>query len=144
MLNPASLIKRSIALLLCSTLAVSSCAATGAARGAVRTPERLVTDRSVLAEYVQKLSPGAGIRIERANGRTLRGTLMKATDRSLIVLPRTRIAEPPVELALDDVFSVTPETPNGNNLGKAIGIGAAAGAGAALAVFFIIVAAFAD
>jgi hypothetical protein len=77
-------------------------------------------------------------------GRTLRGTLMKATAASVIIQPRTRVPEPPVEVPLSDVLSVTPESQNGSNLGKAIGIGAAAGAGAALAVFFIIVAVFAD
>ncbi len=143
--NPLSLMKRMIALLLCSALAAPGCATAGAAGAtSARTSERRITDRAVLAEYVQKLPAGSAIRVERADGRTLRGTLMKATDRSLIVQPRTRIPEPAVEVALDDVLSVTPDSQNGNNLGKAIGVGAAAGAGAALAVFLIIIAVFSD
>jgi hypothetical protein len=97
----------------------------------------------VLAEYVQRLPAGAAVRIARAGGRSVRGTLMKATAQSLIVQPRTRIPEPPIEIALADVISVTPDT-NGSGLGKAIGVGVAAGAGAALAVFLIIAAIYAD
>jgi hypothetical protein len=143
--NALSLMKRMTALVLCSALAAPGCATAGAAGGTwARTPERPITDRAVLAEYVQKLPPGSAIRVERAGGRTLRGTLMKATDRSLIVQPRARLPEPAVEVALDDVLSVTPDSSNGSNLGKAIGVGAAAGAGAALAVFLVIIAIFSD
>jgi hypothetical protein len=143
--SPLSVMKRMIASLLCAALAAPGCATAGAAGStSARTPERRVADRAVLAEYVQKLPPGSPIRIERASGRTLRGTLMKASDRSLIVQPRTRIPEPAVEAVLDDVLSVTPDSSNGSYLGKAIGVGAAAGAGAALAVFLIIIAVFSD
>lgn len=103
--------------------------------------ERQIADRTVMAEYVQKLPLGSAVRVERASGRTVRGTLMKATDQLLIVQPRTRLPVPPVEIPLADVLAVTPESGNGTNIAKAIAIGAAAGAGAALAVFFIIVAA---
>jgi hypothetical protein len=101
-------------------------------------------DRAVLAEYVQKLPPGTAVRVDRAGARAIRGTLMKATGDSVFLQPRTRIPEPPVEIPLDDVVSVTPETRSGGHIGRAIGAGAAAGAGAALAVFLVIVAAFGD
>jgi hypothetical protein len=104
--------------------------------------ERQLADRTVLAEYVQKLRPGSTVRVERADGRTVRGTLMKATDQLLIVQPRTRLPEPPVEIPLADVLAVTPDTGNGSSIGKAIAVGAAAGAGAALAFFFIMVSMF--
>ncbi len=133
------LILRTIALSLCTALAVPGCAATAMSRGP-STP----ADISVLSEYVQRLPPGSAVRVERTGGRTLRGTLMKATDRSLVVQPRTRMPEPAVEVQLAEVLSVTPETASGGNLGRAIGVGAAAGAGAALTVFAILVAVFAD
>lgn len=136
--------ERLFALLLCATLAASGCAARGLRAASAPTPAASVDNRAVLAEYVQKLPPGSAIRIELGNRRTLRGTLMKASDRSLIVQPRTRIPEQAVEVALDDVLSVTPETSNGGSLGKSIGIGAAAGGGAALTVFLILIAIFSD
>jgi hypothetical protein len=142
MLNATSLMKRVVALLVCSALATPGCATTGVA--APRAADPQAADRTVLAEYVQRLPPGAAVRVERTKGRTLRGTLMKATAQSLIIQPRTRVPEPPVEVPLTDVLSVTPESQNGSNLGKAIGVGAAAGAGAALAVFLIILAVFSD
>jgi hypothetical protein len=103
-----------------------------------------MVQRTVIAEYVQKLPLGAAVRVERARGRALRGTLLKATERSLILQPRTRLPEPPVEVPLSEVLSVVPESTNGANLAKAIGIGVAAGAGAALGVFLIILAALGD
>lgn len=145
MLNATSLMKRLGALLVGCALAAPGCATTGAtAPSTARVADPQAVDRTVLAEYVQRLPPGSAVRVERTKGRTLRGTLMKATAQSLIIQPRTRVPEPPVEVPLTDVLSVTPESQNGSNLGKAIGVGAAAGAGAALAVFLIILAVFSD
>ena len=140
------LLQRLIVIVVCVTLAAPGCAAARFSGGAARMPsgQDQPIDPAVLAEYVQKLTPGTTIRVDRAGGRTVRGTLMKASDRSLVIQPKTRIPEPAIEIPLSDVLRVTPEAANGGNLGKAIGIGAAAGAGAALAVFFIIVAVFAD
>lgn len=98
----------------------------------------------MLVEYLQKLPPGAAVRIDRARGRSVRGTLMKATGQSLFVQPKTRLPEGVVEIPMDDVVRVTPDTQSGSNLGRAIGAGAAAGAGATLAIFMILVAALGD
>ena len=98
----------------------------------------------MLAEYVQKLPPGTAVRIDRTNGRSLVGTLMKATGDSLFVQPKTRIPEPIVEVPMDDVIGVTPVSKGSNHIGRAIGAGAAAGAGATLAIFLILIAAFGD
>lgn len=135
--------RRAVALMMCAVLVSTGC--TTMRVTGTRTPGHTrLADASMLAEYVQRLAPGSAVRVERASGTTLRGTLIKATDRSLVVQPRTRIPEPPIEVAWSDVLSVTPETPRGPNLAKAIAAGAAAGAGAAIAVFFIIVAAYND
>ena len=136
--------QRTAALLICVAVATAGCATTRTARaGASRSTPR-PTDRAVLAEYVQKLPSGTTVRVDRAGGRAVRGTLMKATDQAVFLQPKTRIPEPLVEIPLDDVLSVTPETRGGSHIGRAIGAGAAAGAGAALAVFLVIVAAFGD
>jgi hypothetical protein len=137
--------KRTAALVVCVAVAGAGCAATGSARtGAARSAPRTMPDRAVLAEYVRKLSPGTAVRVDRAGGRAVHGTLMKATGDSVFLQPKTRIPEPLVEIPLDEVVRVTPETRGGNHIGRAIGAGAAAGAGAALAVFLVIVAALSD
>jgi hypothetical protein len=136
-------VRRAVALMMCTVLVAPGCATTRAAR--VQTPgHTAAADASMLAEYVQKLTPGSAVRVERTAGRSVRGTLIKATDRSVVVQPRTRLPEPPVEVALGEVLSVTPESPRGSNFAKAIAAGAAAGAGAALGIFLILVAAYSD
>jgi hypothetical protein len=138
-------VKQAMAVVMCAAIATSGCASTGATRiGPMPSPSQGAATRAVLVEYVQKLPPGTAVRIDRAKGRSLRGTLIKATDQSLFVQPKTRIPETIVEIAMDDVLGVTPVPPGGNNLGRAIGAGAAAGAGATLAIFLILIAAFGD
>jgi hypothetical protein len=133
-------IRRAVTLMMCTVLVSPGCATTRATRVQTTAP----ADQSVLAEYVQKLTPGSAVRVERTGGKSVRGTLLKATERSVVVQPRTRLPEPPVEVAIGDVLSVTPESPRGANLAKAIAAGAAAGAGAALGIFLIIIAAYND
>ena len=129
------------------SLAISftaGCASTGAARVATVTPDATAS-RAVLAEFVQGLPAGAAVRVDRASGRSVRGTLLKATPDRLFVQPRTRLPEAMIEIPMTDVLSVTPETRGGNShIGRAIGVGAAAGAGAALAVFLVILATVSD
>jgi hypothetical protein len=134
------IIMRPAAVLVCLSLALSGCATAGA-RGVRMAPE---ANRAVVAEYAQTLPAGTAIRVQRTDGRTVRGTLMKATSQSLVIQPRVRIPEPPLEIALTDVISVAPEQPGRTNIAKAIGIGAAAGAGAALAVILIVIAIYSD
>jgi hypothetical protein len=74
----------------------------------------------------------------------LRGTLMKATADAIVVQPRTRLPEPPIEIPLAEVLTVTPESGNGGSIGKAIAAGVAAGAGAALVTFFVLLSIFSD
>jgi hypothetical protein len=71
---------------------------------------------------------------------------MKVTDTALYVQPRTRIAEPAIEIPLDEIVSVTLESSSGNgtSVGKAIAAGAAAGAGVVLALFLISLALWSD
>jgi len=137
--------KHAMAIMMCAAMAASGCATAGGTRvvSAPFAPQGS-EGRAVLAEYVQKLPTGSSVRVDRANGRSVRGTLMKATNQSLFVQPKTRIPEGIVEIPLDNVLRVTPEVQNGSGLGRAIGAGAAAGAGATLAIFLVLIAAFGD
>jgi hypothetical protein len=138
-------LKHPMAVVMVAAIATSGCAATGATRiPSVPNDPQGSAGRAVLIEYVQKLPPGAAVRIDRAKGRSVRGTLMKATGQSLFVQPKTRLPEGVGAIPMDDVLRVTPDTQTGSNLGRAIGAGAAAGAGATLAIFLILIAAFSD
>jgi hypothetical protein len=137
--------RRAIVVVMCAAVAASGCASAGATRrSSILAPPGEGAGRAVLAEYVQKLAPGTSVRVDRTKGRSVRGTLMKASGQGIFLQPKTRIPQGILEIPLDDVLRVTPETQNGSNLGRAIGAGAAAGAGATVAIFLIIIAAFGD
>jgi len=133
-----------LAVLLCAATA-AGCASTGMTRTAPASvwPQGTV-NRSVLVEYVQNLPPGTLVRVGRVQGHSVLGTLVKATDQSLFIQPKTRVAESIVEIPLDQVIGVAPERPGGSGIGRAIGAGAAAGAGATLAIFLVMFALYGD
>ena len=136
---------RTIAVLVCAAVINAGCAtATAGAVAVADGTQQSAATRAAVAEYVQQLKPGLAVRVGRTDGRTIRATLMKATADTLVLQPRTRLPEPPVEIPLSEVVSVTPETSNGSNIGKAIGIGIAAGAGAVLGIFLILAAVYSD
>ena len=136
---------QAMAVVMCAAMVTSGCATAGATRiASMPSAPQGSAGRAVLVEYLQKLPPGAAVRIDRTKGRSVRGTLMKATGQNLFVQPRTRIPEGIVEIPIDDVLRVTPDTQSGNNIGRAIGAGAAAGAGATLAIFLILIAVVGD
>ena len=133
----------SIAVIVCTALMTTGCATAGP-RGVVVAPfvtNQDSTNRRVLAEYVQKLPPGTEVRVGRSNGHSLRGTLIKGTDQSIFIQPKTRLPEPLVEIPLSDVLEVTPERRGGSGIGRAIGAGAAAGAAATVTILLILIAA---
>jgi hypothetical protein len=134
---------RVLAVLLSAVVAAQGCA-TMRAGTTPPLPARLAADQAMLADYVQRLPVGTAVTVDRTSGLRVRGTLMKATADSLVVQPRTRVPEPPVEIALADVLAVTPESRNGGSVGRAIAAGVAAGAGAALVTFFVLLAIFSD
>ena len=137
---------RTIAILVCAAVINAGCATSTA--GGVRIADGMqqsAATRAAVAEYVQQLKPGLAVRVGKTDGRTVRGTLMKSTADTLVLQPRARVPEPPIEIPLADIVSVTPEsTSNGASLGKAIGIGVAAGAGAVLGIFLILAAVYSD
>ena len=81
---------------------------------------------------------GSRIRVDLADGRRVRGTLMHADAVSAIINPRVRVPEPPITVPMADVRGFEIEKSAG--VGKAIAIGAAAGAAAALGVIWLIFA----
>src|SRR4051794_18397463 len=137
-------VQRAIAMILCTAMTTAGCATTATTGIRPAFPDQRTANRNVLAEYVQKLAPGTEVRVARASGHSLRGTLIKGTDQSVFIQPKTRIAEPLVEIPLSDVLQVTPERHGGGGIGRAIGAGAAAGAGATLAIFLVMFALYGD
>ena len=137
-------VKRAMTVVTCAAIAASGCATHGGTRISPIYASPGSDGRAALIEYVQKLPPGTAVRIDRVKGRTLRGTLVKATGERLFVQPKARIPEGVIEISMEEVVGVTPDTPGGNNVARAIGVGAAAGAAAALGVFLIIVALVSD
>jgi len=138
--------RHALATILCAAMITTGCA-TSATTNLVpttATADRAIATRSALAEYVQKLPPGAEVRVGRSNGHSVRGTLIKGTDQSIFIQPKARIAEPILEIPMTDVIQVTPERHGGHSVGRAIGAGAAAGAAATLAIFLIMFAVYGD
>ena len=131
--------RRLFAVLTCASLLAPGCASSGTPR--VQTPESPV-DRGLLASYVRQLPIGSHVRVALTDGHSIKGTLMKAGDTSLVVQRHTRVPEPPDELPLANVASVELDTNTGSAT-RAIWVGVAAGAGSALAVFLILAAIFA-
>ena len=128
-------LKPALTLLLCCALL------TGCATNRMPVTQPAPGSNAAVVEYVRQLPLGTNVRVDRASARTVRGTLLKVGEQTLIVQPRTRVAVPPVEVPLGDVTRVTVDTGNGNSLAKSIGVGLAAGAGAAAAVILILIAA---
>jgi hypothetical protein len=135
--------KQTMCAIMCASLMASGCATAGSAHSAMYVGQPGNGGQSVLVDYVQRLPPGTLVRVNRAQGHSVRGTLMKATDKSVFVQPKTRLPEAIVEIPVDDIVTVTPETPS-NGVGRAIGIGAAAGAAATIAILLILVAVAGD
>lgn len=131
---------RTTALLLCASL-LSGCATAGR-YGLQGRPSasRIEPSPQLLAEYVKGLPVGSRVKVDASDGRHIKGTLMKTTETTIVVQPRTRVPESPVEIQLAQVLAVEPET--GNSVGKTFGVAFAAGAAGTLAVLLILFAAW--
>lgn len=130
--------RRLVAVIVCGALLTTGCASAGGSRVAAA-PQPGV-DNTALAEYVQRLPVGSKIRVDRTDGATFKGTLIKTSPASLIVQKSTRIAEPPVEVPFGQLARVTVDTGNGSSTAKAVGIGIATGLGAFFTILAIIAA----
>lgn len=135
---------RGIASILMLALTLPGCAAAAGAR--LQPPASAgaaAPERSLMAEYVQKLPIGSRVRVHLRDGRRVRGTLMAASAERIVIQPRTRIPEPPLQLPLDGVAAVEIDAPNGS-VARAIGVGVAAGAAAFLTVMLVLSAIYSD
>jgi hypothetical protein len=136
-----NMFKKTVAVLVCAALTTSGCASASGPRVA-QAPSAPVQDNAVLADYVQRIAAGSRVRVERTDGTSFRGTLMKATAEAVFVQKNTRVPEPAVELRLDQVSRVTLDT--GSSMGKTIAIGVAVGVGATFGVLLLLAALISD
>jgi hypothetical protein len=136
---------RGIAAIVCFSLLCSGCGTAAGGRLAVAPAAAAPrADPALFASYVKQLPIGSRVRVGLTGGSRIKGTLMKADDREIVVQPRTRLPEPPLQIAMDRIVAVELETNGNSSVGKAIAIGFGAGAAGALAVFLILVAAVSD
>ncbi len=134
--------KRFIASLLCALLVAPGCATSRGPRAQVapQLPAASASGREVLGEFARQLPLGARVRATVAGNHTIRGTLLKRSDVALVIQPRARVAEPPVEIPFSSLLALEQEQPS-SGTGKAVAIGAAVGVGAALGLLMLIAAA---
>jgi hypothetical protein len=139
--------KQFLALLLCIGIAAPGCAA-GQARLRTRAQALEATstlsDQTFIAEFARQLRVGTRVRATLTGNRSVRGTLLKTTDKTIVIQPKGRIAEPVMEVPLDQLLALEEDVPRNGGTGRALAIGAAAGAGAALGVLLILAAIFSD
>jgi hypothetical protein len=128
--------QRTLAVMLAVALTIPGCAAARATTSSQ--PVVSPAPDPVIGNFVRSLPPGSRVRIEVAGGRTLRGTLLQASDDSVTVQRHTRVPEVPVAVPMRDVQRVTIDAPASSSRGVALG--AAVGAGAALGVLWLIAA----
>ena len=135
-----------LAILICASLTVptGACASAGRTPVTATTQHPPVTDRTTMAEYVQRLPMGSRVKVERTDGTTLRGTLMQASEASIVVQKNTRIPETPVAIPVGELARVTTDGGGGIGAGKAAAIGIASGVGAFFALLAIAFAAGGD
>jgi hypothetical protein len=142
--NEEDIMKRLLAVVLSVVVAAPACAAHGGAR--VQTAPAVTrshSDRAVMTDFVKQIPAGTRVRATTTHAGTVRGTLLKTTGDAIFIQPRTRVAEPLVEVPIDRILTLEPESPGSSSSGRAIAIGAAVGAGAALGVLFVLAAIFA-
>jgi hypothetical protein len=132
--------RQSLAVVLCCALVGSGCASASGARVAQAT-QPSVQANTLLADYVQRIPTGSKVRVERTNGGTLHGTLMKSSPDAVIVQRNTRVPEPPIEVPLSQVTRVTLET-GGSSVAKTVAISVGAGVGATFGVLLLLAAIF--
>jgi hypothetical protein len=134
------MVKQVIAIVLCSSLAATGCASAAGPRLAQASVAPI--DRTVLADYVQRIPAGSRVRVERTTGGTLKGTLLKSGADSLTMQRNTRVPETPIEVPFNTITRVTLDS--GSSTGKTVGIAIATGVGATFGVLLLLAAIFSD
>jgi hypothetical protein len=138
--------RKSLVLVLCAAIATSGCAAAARTHQPGRAPAPPPTsgfDPAVMADYIRQLPVGSHVRVTLAGGSVIHATLMRRDTDPIVVQRRTRIPEPPIELAVRDIRALEIETGT-SNPGRVVAITAAAAAGATLGVLLVLAAIFSD
>lgn len=136
---------RATALLVCISLSASGCASATGSRYAGAAPQSPVAsppDPALMADYLQRLPPGSKVKVERTDGRVMKGTLMKVEADAIVVQKNTRVPETPVSVPVREIARVTVDT--GSSTGKTVGITVAAAVGATFGVLFLLAALLGD
>jgi hypothetical protein len=131
-----------MAMMLTAALTTGGCASAGGSRVAAD-PQAPAIDRTVMAAYAQRIAAGRKVRVERSDGPSLRGTLMKAGPDTITVQRNTRVPEPPVEIPIERITRLTLDQPS-SSVGRNIAIGVASGVGATFGVLLLLAAIFGD
>jgi hypothetical protein len=131
-----------MAMMLTAALTTGGCASAGGSRVAAD-PQAPAIDRTVMAAYAQRIAAGSKVRVERSDGPSLRGTLMKAGPDTITVQRNTRVPEPPVEIPIERITRLTLDQPS-SSVGRNIAIGVASGVGATFGVLLLLAAIFGD
>ena len=102
--------KRFMASLLCVLLLAPGCVTSRTPRvqATPQGPAR-VADGEVLADFAGQLRIGSRVKATITGNRTIRGTLVKRTDQALVIQPRTRVAEPLVEVPFAELLALEQE-----------------------------------
>jgi len=133
--------RKLMAMVLALAMVTTGCASAAGPRVAIaRQPAAAATVS--MSEYVQRLQTGSRVKVERTDGSSLRGTLMKAGADAIVVQKNTRVPEPPIEIPVAQIARVTIDA--GTSTGKAVGIGIASGVGAFFAILAILAATIED
>jgi len=135
--------RKMVAALVCVAFATAGCASAGGQRIPQSAPGVPVQDTAVLADYVQRLAAGSKVRVEKTDGSSFRGTLMKATPQVILVQKNTRVPEAPLEIPLEQLTRVALDN-GGSSVGKTVAIGVGTGVAATFGVLLILAALWGD
>ena len=133
--------RKLMAMVLALAMVTTGCASAAGPRAAIAQQPAAAATVS-MSEYVQRLQTGSRVKVERTDGSSLRGTLMKAGADAIVVQKNTRVPEPPIEVPVAQIARVTIDA--GTSTGKAVGIGIASGVGAFFAILAILAATIED
>ena len=103
---------------------------------AYSSPQRAMTpaeEHNGWRDAARAMPTGVSIKVELANGRRIRGTLMSISGDELLIKERDRSSRPALVVPFADVVRIERVDHKGPNIVKAVATGAAAGAGAFVA-----------
>ncbi len=130
-----------IALLLSLSIVVSGCATR---HTTMALPAGSPQESQALSASVARIPIGTRLRVDLTSGERVRGTLMRVSDTSMLVNRRTRVPEPPVEIAFSDVQGFDIDQGGPGNVAKIIALSAAAGAAVAVGTMWLLAAILID